>query len=97
MTGISEILVLVLLIACILILPRLFKGESSNKKITTSTEIKKLTVIARFGIVLSFIYPLVLALLLKPWEKNNILYISVGIIPVFIIWAIVWIMAGRKK
>ncbi len=40
MTGISEILVLVLLITCILILPRMFKGEP-QKKISSSKKKEK--------------------------------------------------------
>ena len=95
MTGISEILVLVLLIACILILPRLFKGET--KKAASSKKIKKLTAKIRFGIILTLIYPIAMALYLKPWHENLIGYLSIGVIPVFLAWAIVWILAGRKK
>ncbi|MCD4722065.1 MAG: hypothetical protein K8S13_19710 [Desulfobacula sp.] len=96
MTGISEILVLVLLIACILILPRLFKGEPV-KKTSSSKQRKKLSAKIRFGIVLTLVYPIVLALYIKPWNENIISFISFGIIPVFLVWAIAWIIAGRKK
>ena len=96
MTGISEILVLVLLIACILILPRMFKGEPA-KKTSLSTKRKILSAKIRFGIVLTLVYPMVAALYLKPWNESMISYISYGIIPVFLVWAIVWIMSGRKK
>ena len=96
MTGISEILVLVLLIACILILPRMFKGEPA-KKTSSSKKRKKLPAKIRFGIVLSLVYPLVMALFIKPWNENISPFISFGIIPVFLVWAVVWIIAGRKK
>lgn len=96
MTGISEILVLVLLIACILILPRLFKGEPA-KKISTSKKQKKFTANIRFGIVLTLVYPIVMALYIKPWNENIILFVSFGIIPVFLVWAVVWIIAGEKN
>ena len=96
MTGISEILILVLLIACILILPRLFKGEPA-KKTSSAKILKKLPAKIRFSIVLSLIYPMVVALYLKPWNENLIPYICYGIIPVFLAWAVVWIIAGQKK
>jgi len=96
LTGISEILVLVLLIACILILPRLFKGEPV-KKASSSKKLKKLPAKIRFGIVLTLVYPVTMALYLKPWNENLISYISFGIIPVFLAWAVVWIISGRKK
>jgi len=96
LTGISEILVLVLLITGILILPRLFKGEPVKKR-SSSKKLKRLPAKIRFGIVLTLVYPMVAALYLKPWNESMISYISYGIIPVFLVWAIVWIMSGRKK
>jgi len=97
LTGISEILVLVLLITSILILPRLFKGEKPAKKRSSFKKSNSLTAKIRFGIVLTLIYPIAAALYLKPWNENLIPYISYGIIPVVIVWAVVWIIAGRKK
>ena len=96
MTGISEILVLVLLIACILILPRLFKGEPAKKN-SLSEKRKILSAKIRFGIVLTLVYPIAMALFIKPWNENIISFISFGIIPVLLIWSIVWVIAGRKK
>lgn len=96
MTGISEILVLLLLIVCVLILPRLFKGESS-KKAPSIIKFKKLTAKIRFGVILTFAYPVVMALYFKPWDDGLIPYISFGVIPVFLAWGIVWVMGGKKK
>jgi len=95
LTGISEILVLVLLITCILILPRLFKGEPV-KKASSSKKLKKLKTKTRFIIILTIAYPLAMALYLRPWHKNLIFYISYGILPVFLLWAVAWILAGKK-
>ncbi|MEN8212343.1 MAG: hypothetical protein ABFR31_11545, partial [Thermodesulfobacteriota bacterium] len=66
MTGINEILVLVLLIACILILPRMFK-EAPAKEVSSSKKFKNLSAKIRFSIVLTLAYPIVAALYLKPW------------------------------
>jgi Na+/H+ antiporter NhaD/arsenite permease-like protein len=96
LTGINEILVLVLLIACILILPRLFKGEP-DKKVSSSKKIKNLSAKLRFNVVLTLAWPMIMALYLKPWEDHLILFISYGVAPVILVWAIIWIMAGKKK
>ncbi|CCK80389.1 hypothetical protein [Desulfobacula toluolica] len=96
MTGISEILVLVLLITCILILPRLLKGEPA-RKVASSKKITKLGAKTRFSIILTIIYPVVMALYLKPWNDNFIVYISYGILPVFLCWSIVWVLSGKKR
>jgi Na+/H+ antiporter NhaD/arsenite permease-like protein len=95
-TGINEILVLVLLIACILILPRLFKKDSA-KKVSASKKIKNLSAKIRFSIVLTLAYLIIAALYLKPWENNPIVYLSYGVVPVFLTWAIAWIVTGKKN
>ncbi|SDT98697.1 hypothetical protein [Desulfobacula phenolica] len=96
MTGISEVLVLVLLITCILILPRLLKGEPTKKR-SSSKKLTKLSTKTRFSIILTIIYPVFMALYLKPWNDNFIAYISYGILPVFLCWAIVWVLSGKNK
>jgi hypothetical protein len=95
LTGISEILVLILIIACILILPRMMQGE--NKQISNTMNTKRLSVKTRVGIVFSFVYPIAVALVLKPWNHNLILFLTLGISPMLLGWAIVWIFAGFKK
>lgn len=94
MTGISEILVLVFLICLILIVPRMMKPSPGN---APSRPVRKLTPAMRSGIVASVILPVVAALVLQPWEKNFIFYLVIGILPVILSWAVVWILAGKKK
>jgi len=95
LTGISEILVLVLLICGILILPRMFKPapKSLKKKAGPTPFTMKL----RAGIVVSILFPLLFALILKPWQGDLILYVSIGILPVALAWALIWILAAQKK
>jgi hypothetical protein len=98
LTGISEILVLVLLIASILILPRMFKGgESPVKKKASSITLKGLAVKTRFGIILTLMYPIAMGLYLRPWNGNLVPFLAMGILPVFLAWALVWVLAGRRK
>lgn len=98
MTGISEILVLLLLIACILILPRMMKGVPAKRSNTSAPMIRKLGPAVRLGIVASILYPVVLLLYLKPWSTGAYLsVISIGLLPVLVIWSLAWVLAGRKR
>lgn len=97
MTGISEILLLILVIACIFILPRMFQGKSIPKKEDGRAMLKRLPAKTRGGIVLSIAYPLCIALHLKPWSGNELAFVFYGLFPVFLLWAVVWIVSGRKK
>ena len=93
MTGVSEILVLILLISGILILPRMFKPAPKQVK----SKKKTLSKAKRAGIVLSVLIPITTALGFKPWSGNLVLFVCSGILPVVLAWAIVWILAAQKK
>jgi len=94
LTGVSEILVLILLISGILILPRMFKPAPVKTRIQKKTSLSKTK---RAGIVLSVLIPIAAAMGFKPWSGNLVLFICIGIIPVVLAWAIVWILAAQKK
>ncbi|MCG8529939.1 MAG: hypothetical protein MI749_04665 [Desulfovibrionales bacterium] len=95
MTGISEILVLILLITLVLILPRMVKPASQRrgKPAKPQASSKK----QRAGILVSFIWPLLLAGLLRPWEGSWLLFAGAGILPVFLAWGIFWVASAPKK
>lgn len=97
MTGISEILVLILLITGILIIPRMFKPEPKASPASLKKSIPVLTMKMRACIVVSLVIPLVAALVLKPWAGNLVIFISVSILPVLIAWAIYWVITAQKK
>jgi len=94
LTGVSEILVLVLLISGILILPRMLKPAPSRKKAGTK---KSMSMKMRAGIVISVVFPSIMALYLKPWNENLILFVLLGAVPVALAWGIVWILAAKKQ
>ena len=92
MAGISEILLLILLITALLILPRMLKSPGGNAKAR-----RKLNRKMRIALVLSLVYPIMGAVVLKPWEGNIISFIALGIAPVALAWALGWILAAPKK
>lgn len=95
MTGISEILVLILLITAILILPRMLKPAPTRKG--TALPSKKLGKKMRAAIVLSAAYPALAALFINPWDGNLLLFAGAGILPVVLAWALFWIFSAPKK
>ncbi len=97
MTGISEILVLILLITGILIIPRMFKPEPKAASAALKKPVPVLSMKIRAGIVVSLVFPLIAALILKPWTGNLVIFISVSILPVLIAWAVYWVMTAQKK
>ncbi len=95
MTGISEILVLILLITGILILPRMFKP--APKTSAKQSGPRSLGMKMRAGIVASILYPLICTLIMPPSQENIILLLSIGLLPVVVAWALTWILAGKKQ
>lgn len=96
MTGISEILILVLLILCILIVPRMMKPKTQGQK-KTRPAARVFTMKMRFAIVLSAADIIVSALWTKPWQGQMSLFIVLGILPVALGWSLFWIFSAQKK
>ena len=97
MTGVAEILILILLIVAVLILPGLLKpsaGASKNKR----NRLSRLTPVVRAGIILTLVYPIGTCLYFRPWEDGQLVrFLSYGIFPVCLAWSAVWIISGRQK
>ena len=94
MTGVSEILVLILLISCILILPRMFKPQPTGNP---KKKIARLPRKIRAAIVASILYPIAVALVIKPWEGHLLKAAVIGLVPVAVAWGVYWVVAAPKK
>nr|WP_320192523.1 hypothetical protein [uncultured Desulfobacter sp.] len=97
MTGISEILVLVLLILCILIVPRMIAPKPSGKRKKTKSSAGIFTMKMRIAIVLSAAVLIISALWAKPWQGQILIFIVSGALPVALGWSLIWIFSARKK
>jgi hypothetical protein len=93
-TGVSEILVLILLISGILILPRMLKPPPAGNtgKLTARLSQKK-----RAAIVASILYPAACAWIIKPWEGHLMAFLAMGPAPVALAWAIYWVISAPRK
>ncbi|SLM30517.1 conserved membrane hypothetical protein [Desulfamplus magnetovallimortis] len=99
LAGIQEIFTILLIIVCIIFVPRLFRAkEPQTLKIGSgSTSGLSLSWKMRLGIVLSFIWPVVAGLFFRPWESRLPLFVAAGFLPVAAGWAFLWIFNGVKR
>lgn len=97
MTGISEILVLILLILCILILPRMITANPPGRRKKTRPRAKVFTMKTRIAIVSSAAVTIISALWTKPWQGQFLIFLVSGILPVALGWSLVWILSARKN
>lgn len=97
LAGIQEVLTIVLIVVCIIFVPRLFRGgEPSVKRVAFKLK-TKFSWQKRLGIVFSVMWPVGAGLFLKPWDNRLLLFLIVGILPVSLGWAVLWIAGGFKK
>lgn len=94
MTGVTEILVLILLISGILILPRMLKPQTAEPP---GKKIARLSRKKRAAIVASILYPVAVGLVTKPWEGPLLQFAVIGLVPVVLAWAIYWVVTAPKK
>ncbi len=97
MTGISEMLVLILLICGILIVPRMFKPAPAKSGAKKNKAPQLFSMKLRAGIVVSIVFPILAAFVIRPWQDQLILYLSIGVLPVALAWGLVWVLAAKKK
>jgi len=99
LSGIQEILVLVVLILAIFFLPRVLArgrgagGNAAGKK----TAGRKLSGRGRLALLASVVWPLGVALFFNPLSGSPMPFIFLGLIPVLVAWGIAWVAAGYRR
>ncbi len=96
MASITEILTLVVIIVGILILPKMFR-QDEKKSSKKEFSINSLSVIVRFGIIISILIPIISALVFLLWKQDLILFILFGVIPLIVWWGLYWMISGFKN
>ncbi len=100
LAGIQEIFTIIFIIICIFFIPRFFRHTNPQASYNRNRNIRaylKLSGKMRIAIVCSFMLPIVMLFILKPWKGDDIiLFLSFGILPVALGWALFWIKAGFK-
>jgi hypothetical protein len=93
-TGIQEILLVILIIVGIVYLPRL---TSRGTRVKNAGPAAALSGWTRLAIAASIFWPLLTAAYLQPWRKDLPFFIYFGLGPVVVAWAIGWVVLGYRK
>ena len=94
MSGISEILVLVIIVLAIFFIPRMMAKPEDKRPVKPAVE---LTGKLRLAIAASVIWPALIAAYLQPWQKDLVLFLYLGIGPVILGWGAFWIITGFRR
>ena len=95
MSGLQEILVLVLIVIVLFFLPRMVSRPAQVPK--PAIQIKQIPGKWRLAVFLSLVWLVVTALWLKPWGGNLILFAGAGVFPVLVFWGVVWVVTGYRR
>ena len=93
MSGIQEILVLVVIVIVLFLLPRMV-SRPAQQATRPPVQIKQIPGKWRLAVFISLVWLVVAALWLEPWGEDLILFAGVGALPVLIFWGAVWVVTG---
>lgn len=96
MSGLMEILLIVVIALGIFMLPRLLAGKP-EKKNHSPVHPYRLSGWMRLALVASFLWPALLALYFKPWNKQWSVFLYVAVGPVALAWGVSWVVSGFMK
>jgi len=99
LSGIQEILLIVILFLAIFFIPRITARNQGLRR-PRALVFKmpfNLSGTSRVAVVISCLWPLLAAGYFQPWQGNLMPFLYVGIGPVLIGWCLNWIFAGFKK
>ena len=96
LSGVTEILLIVAIVVAVFLLPRMM-AKNPDKDLKPSNPGFSIPGRMRLAIVLSFLWPALVALFLKPWNKHWVVFLYVALGPVALSWGIWWIWWGFRK
>jgi hypothetical protein len=95
LSGLQEILVLVIIVIVLFFLPRMVSRPAQVPK--PPVQIKQIPWKWRLAVFASLVWLVVSALWLKPWEDGPVRFVGVGALPLLVFWGGVWVLAGYKR
>jgi hypothetical protein len=93
-SGLQEILLLVLVIAIVLYLPKL-RSTKSERRVTGS--VPPLAGRLRLAIMASLCWAALIAVLLEPWRAGWLRFLYFGVGPIAVSWGVYWVVKGYRK
>jgi len=93
-TGIQEILILVIIVLAIFFVPRILDKGNGKKPPKPALVVSGKM---RLAITASVFWLLLAAAVLQPWNQNMVLFLYAGLGPVVSAWIINWVVLGFRK
>jgi len=99
LSGIQEILLIVIIFLAIFFIPRITarNRNSMGPRALVFKTSPKLSGSNRLAVVISCIWPLLVVGYFKPWQGDLLLFLYIGIGPIVAGWCFYWIFAGFRK
>ncbi len=94
MSGIQEILVLVVIILAIFFVPRMMARRKETVPVRRAVPLSGKM---RLSIAASIFWPAMMAAILKPWHNELISFLYIGIGPIALAWIVFWVFSGFRK
>ena len=94
MSGIQEILVLVIIILGIFFVPRMMTRRKETEPVRPAVELSGRM---RLSIAASIFWPAMIAAFLKPWRDDLFSFLYIGVGPVALAWIVFWVFVGFRK
>ncbi len=95
MSGLQEILVLVLIVIVLFFLPRMVSRPTRAAR--PPVQAKPIPGKWRLALFVSAVWLVITALWLQPWAGRPILFAGVGALPVLLFWGWVWVLSGYNR
>ena len=93
MFGLQEILIIIAIILAILFVPRIMSKPTTRP----AGNGIRISAIMRIALVLSLIYPALVAAYFQPWHTDPVQFYYAGAGPVITGWLFFWVLSGFKK
>lgn len=94
-SGLQEILVIVLLFVLIIFLPRRLARGGKDKK--PGKIVSALSGRARLGVIVSAVWLLSWTVYFRPWSGETLGFVLIALCPVILGWGALWVADGFKK
>lgn len=98
MSGIQEILLIVLLILALLIVPRMLPSKRKPMKpVPPRLNRQRFTGKLRLALLLSFLWLFVFSAIYVPWRGQWFEFLFGGVGPLILAWGFYWVLSGFRN
>ena len=99
MSGIHEIGLIAIVVLALFFLPRIgsHRRTAANRPPRIPAKRIALSGKMRLALLATVVWPLAAAAIYRPWLQDSTPFLLIGILPIVLMWGIVWVVAGFRK